>query len=67
MSKSDERTARSEGEAKTRTSEPDDPPGAMSNQNREEAQSELRDDQTHPEPRSSERSSGVREGSKRSS
>lgn len=28
-----------------------DPPGAVSDQNREEAQSEHRDDQTHPEPR----------------
>lgn len=30
-----------------------DPPGAVSNQNQEEAESELRDDRTHPEPRSS--------------
>jgi hypothetical protein len=67
MSKSDERTGRSEREAETPTSDHDDPPGAMSNQNREEAQSELRDDQTHPEPRSRERSSGAREGSKRGS
>ena len=28
-----------------------DPPGAVSDQNGEEAESELRDDQTHPEPR----------------
>ena len=30
-----------------------DPPGAVSNQNREENQSGHRDDQTHPEPRTS--------------
>jgi hypothetical protein len=29
---------------------PDDPPGAVSNQNGEQAESALRDDQTHPEP-----------------
>lgn len=28
-----------------------DPPGAVSNQNQEEAPSGLRDDQSHPEPR----------------
>ena len=32
-------------------SDPDDPPGAVSNQNNEEAESEHRDDATHPEPR----------------
>ncbi len=30
-----------------------DPPGAVSDQNREENQSEHRDDGTHPEPRTS--------------
>jgi hypothetical protein len=29
-----------------------DPPGAVSNQNQEEAESRHRDDQRHPEPRS---------------
>jgi hypothetical protein len=36
------------------TDRPDDsmsPPGAVSDQNREEGQSGLRDDSTHPEPR----------------
>ncbi len=28
-----------------------DPPGAVSNQNQEEGPSALRDDETHPEPR----------------
>jgi hypothetical protein len=32
---------------------PDDPPGAVSNQNQEEAESALREDRTHPEPRTS--------------
>jgi hypothetical protein len=41
-----------EDQGKAAKSDPDDPPGAISNQNREEAPSELRDDQTHPEPRS---------------
>ena len=30
-----------------------DPPGAVSDQNQEQAESELRDDRTHPEPRTS--------------
>lgn len=30
---------------------PDDPPGAVSNQNQETAESALRDDEQHPEPR----------------
>jgi hypothetical protein len=30
---------------------PDDPPGAVSDQNHEEAESALRDDRAHPEPR----------------
>jgi hypothetical protein len=34
--------------------EKDDPPGAISDQNREEQPSEFRDDETHPEPRTSE-------------
>jgi hypothetical protein len=33
-----------------------DPPGAVSNQNGEEAESELRPDATHPEPRTTEES-----------
>jgi hypothetical protein len=33
----------------------DDPPGAVSDQNQEEAESELRDEGTHPEPRTSGR------------
>ena len=56
-----------EGKVGNPTSNHDDPPGAVSNQNREEAQSELRDDQTHPEPRSRDNSSGAGEGSKPSS
>jgi hypothetical protein len=36
--------------------EPDDPPGAVSDQNNEEAESGHRDDGTHPEPRTSEQS-----------
>ena len=32
---------------------PTDPPGTVSNQNGEEAESALREDETHPEPRSS--------------
>ena len=35
-------------------SEPDDPPGAVSDQNNEEAESEHRDDGTHPEPRTAQ-------------
>lgn len=31
---------------------PDDPPGAVSNQNQETAESGQRDDERHPEPRS---------------
>ena len=38
-----------------RRTAPDDPPGAVSNQNHEEAESEHREDGTHPEPRSRDR------------
>jgi hypothetical protein len=67
MSKGDECTPGSECDAETQTSDQDDPPGAISNQNREEAYSQLRDDQTPPEPRSRESLSGTREASKRGS
>jgi hypothetical protein len=38
-----------------------DPPGAVSDQNREENQSGHRPDQTHPEPRTSGKESAERE------
>lgn len=43
----------------------DEPPGAVSNQNQEEAESGHRDDETHPEPRSKDGpdASGKRERS----
>ena len=40
----------------------DDPPGAVSDQNQEEAESGHRDDATHPEPRSKDGSDASRKG-----
>jgi len=43
-------------------SEPDDPPGAISDQNREEAQSGMREDETHPEPRTRDKRAATDRG-----